>query len=552
MSVIDTFCSVMFAPRNSSIEDPRTDLSDMALYEPGWGMLSSGNGTSSGVTVSATRALGFHAFYRGCDLVSSYVGKLPLYVYRKQNGGHTPDTSHPNYRHLLYRPSSEMSAIVWKKTMEVHRMVEGNGFTFCRRSGNGTIVEFVLLDPTRTWAVRSEGQLYYYTYRKDGSPQLMRREDVIHIKGLGFDGLCGYGLRSVGKESLGAGIATIEYRARFFRNNAIPSMVIEVPAGMNDKAKGDLLKFWKMLHQGVGNAHQPGVMTAGSKINVLSSNARDNQLTDQEKFTLIEVANLTGLPPHKLGDGSRTAYNSLEQENQSFLDDSLDWRLVDWEQELYDKVLTEQQKRDDSHEIGFDREQLVRADIAAKGNYYSQAVGGPWLKVDEARTSLGLQKLPGKEGDVLYGPSGAGLPAQQEGAAPDSAQHPPRSEPDRDDSAPRAALLRSCVKMAKRVAKNCERKAKKPDVTAWIYSLAEDHRDVMREEFVAPLLAVQASITAEQLADRILTLAGDELKDLRASVSEPTAMEAAVKEWSQRFTGAAMERVVDDIFTTEV
>lgn len=667
ISMLDTVCNAVFGVTNS-LENPSVGLAEAIESETGWGSLGIGLNSAAGIAVSKDRALGYHAFYRGCDLISSYVGKLPLHVYRLVDGGREPATDHPNYRHLLYRPSSEMSAIVWKKTMEVHRLVEGNGFTFCRRKGNGEILEFVLLDPARTWAVRTGGELYYYTYRQDGTPKLLNRQDVIHIKGLGFDGLCGYGLRSVGRESLGAGIATIEYRARFFRNNAIPSMVIEVPAGMGDKARSDLLKFWKMLHAGVGNAHAPGVMTAGSKINVLSSNAKDNQLTDQERFTLIEISNLTGLPPHKLGDSSRTAYNSLEQENQSFLDDSLDWRLVDWEQELYDKVLTEAQKKAGDYAIAFDREQLVRADITAKGAYLEKAIGGSWMTVDEGRAWVGMSKRPGKEGDVLYGPKGTGLPAGRQSTSPSTGENPPmitgndianivaakvsiqigesfgsvnemvsdthrtvtrefarnreierehyrkaeearlelahsinerldtvsqevvsvkedvaevrheartfwkklenifatakvgtmlaigrllrprRERASSADPSKRAVLLRSCTKMANRIAKNCERKAKKPDVTAWIYSLAEDHRDVMVEEFVAPLLAAGISTTPEQLADKILVLAGDELKDLRASVTTPEALEGAVGEWSKRFTGDAMARVVDELF----
>lgn len=551
MSVLDSICDVIFAPRNS-FENPSVGLSEALESEIGWGMLGGGNRSSSGVVVSRERALGFHAFYRGCDLISSYVGKLPLHIYRKQKGGREPDTKHPNYRNLLYRPSSEMSAIVWKKTMEVHRMSEGNGYTFCRRNGMGQILEFVLLDPGRTWPVRTGGALYYMTTKQDGSYQLLNQKDVIHIKGLGFDGLSGYGLRSVGKDSLGAGIATIEYGAKYFRNGAVPAVVLEVPAGMEPKAKAELKQGWNQMHAGLDNAHKTAVLTGGAKAVVISKNAQESQLIEQKKFTIIEISNLTGLPPHKLGDGSRTAYNSLEQENQSFLDDSLDWRLVDWEQELYDKVLTEQQKQADSHEICFDREQLVRADIAAMGNYLAQAIGGPWMTVDEGRTRQGMQERPGSEGDVLYGPSGAGMPAKP-GEQPEPPQdEPPKPAPSTPNNLPRAVLLRSCVKMAERIAKNCKRKAKQPDVTGWIYSLSDDHRKVLVEEFVAPLLASGLSTTPEQLADKILTMASDELKDLRASVSAPEALEGAVAEWSKRFTGAAMERIVQELFPTEV
>jgi len=74
------------------------------------------------------------------------------------------------------------------------------------------------------------------------------------------------------------------------------------------------------------------------------------------------------LPPHKLGDSSRTAYNSLEQENQSYLDEALDGWFVTWESECFIKLLTEDQKRTDSHVVEFVREALLRADLTSRGN----------------------------------------------------------------------------------------------------------------------------------------------------------------------------------------
>lgn len=547
MSVLDAICDVIFAPRNS-LENPSVGLSDALDAE--WNGLGYTSTSAAGVVVTREKAISFHAFYRGCELISSYVGKLPLHVYRKRNGGHDPDTRHANYRQLRYRPSAEYNALQWKKTIEFHRMLEGNGYTFCRRNGGGQILEFVLLDPTKTWPIRTGGTLYYMTTKQDGSYQILNLKDVIHIKGMSLDALCGQGLRHLARESLGAGIATIEYGSRYFRNGAVPAVAIEVPGAMDPKAKSALMQGWNQLHAGIDNAHRTAVLTNGAKINVISKNAQESQLIEQKKFTIIELANFLGVPPHKLGDGSRTAYNSLEQENQSFLDDCLDWRLHDLELELYDKVLTEEQKNADSHEILFDREQLVRADITSMGNYLRQAVDGAWMTVDEARTRQGMQERPGSEGDVLYGPSGSGVPAQP-GEQPEPKDEPPKPAPSAPNNLPRAVLLRSCVKMAERIAKNCKRKAKQPDVTGWIYSLADDHRKVMVEEFVAPLLASGLSTTPEQLADKILALASDELKDLRASVSAPEALEGAVAEWSKRFTGAAMERTVSDLFPKE-
>lgn len=554
MSVLDAICDVIFSPRNS-LENPSVGLSD-ALDAEWNGLGYSTASSSAGIQVTTERVLGFHATYRGCELISSYVGKIPLHVVRNENGGKSPDRTHPNFWHLSERPSPEMNSLIWRKVMETNRIIEGNGYTFCRRNGRGQIVEFVLLDAQKTWPIRTGGVLYYMTMMDNGTPQMMRSEDVIHIKSGNIRHFWGLGLKHVGRESIGAALATIEYRARFFRNGAIPAVVIEVPGAMDPKAKAALRDGFDQLHAGVNNAHRTGVITNGAKINVLSKNAQESQLTEQEKFSIIEASNLIGVPPHKLGDSSRTAYNSLEQENKSFLADSLEWRLKDWQHELKDKVLTEQEKRAGELDIVFDTDQLVQADFSARGIYYEKAGGGPWMTIDEVRLTQGLPRLPGNAGDVLYGPSGAGIPGQP-GATPEPTEETPKPAPSAPSNLPRAVLLRSCVKMAERIARNAQRVAKKPNgFMDWIDAIQADHKNVMVEEF-QPLVALVtpgciADHTAGELADSIIDLASLELLDLSGSVTTAEALEGAVQEWSQRFTGAAMERVVQELFPTEV
>jgi HK97 family phage portal protein len=528
-------------------------------FDSDWNGMPYNSRGGAGVRVSSHTAIGFHPVFRAVDLISSTVGKLPLHRLRVVKDGKEHDTTHPLYNKLLYRPSPEMDALTWKKTMEAHRMMEGNGYTFCRRRGDGQIIEYVLLDPKKTCPIRASGVLYYLTYRDDGSPQLLNAEDVIHIKGLGFNGLIGFPLWYVGQDSIGAGIATIAYTERYFKNNAIPAIVIEVPIGtmMDDpKKREQLAQGWNKIHGGVNNAHKTGVLTGGAQAKVLSNPANEAQLTEAKKFSIIEVSNLTGLPPHKLGDSSRTAYNSLEQENQSFLDDCLDWRLVDWEQELWHKVLTEKEKDEGSVVILFDRKQLLRADIKAKADYLSKAIGGPWMTVDEGRTSEDMNRRPGGEGDMLYGPqsmpkSGDPKPADPV-IEPDPTPDPTISPDEGSTRAHRQLLQRSCVRMAERIARNSVRVSKSSgQFLAWLDEMSEHSRAVMVEEFGAPLdvcRSIGISETPEALAQKLLDLASRDLSDLTTQAGTQAAFEGAVQEWSKRFTGPAMEQLVNNTF----
>jgi HK97 family phage portal protein len=103
------------------------------------------------------------------------------------------------------------------------------------------------------------------------------------------------------------------------------------------------------MYSGLENAHKAALLEDGVDLKILSNNARDSQLLETRAHEIREVANWFGIPPHKLGDTTRTAYASLEQENQSYLDDAVDPWLVTWEEEGRDKLLTEEQKAKPTH-----------------------------------------------------------------------------------------------------------------------------------------------------------------------------------------------------------
>lgn len=381
----------------NSIENPSVPLSD---YNQ-WGTGSSSE-SLAGPRVGREQALCLHAVWRAVDLISDSVANLPCYVYALSEDGKQKAKKHPAYQMVLHTPNAETTAFKFRKTMEAHRLLMGNAYAYVRRLGSGAPQELVILDPDCTFPVRVNGRLSYAT-RINGNLEAMRSEDVIHLTGLGYDGLVGYPVTHKARDSFGLGLATNQYAGEFFRNGAEPRVIISHPGNMTPDDQTRFLKQWQMMH-GEGKRHSTAIMTGGGKVEKLSIDAQDAQLIEQRKFTIIEIANWFGIPPHKLGDSSRTAYNSLEQENQSYLDECLRARLTGWQQEMRAKLLTETEKRSDSHVIEFDTKDLTRADMAARAAYLANAVGGPWMTVDEGRMFEDMNARPGEEGDVLYGP----------------------------------------------------------------------------------------------------------------------------------------------------
>jgi HK97 family phage portal protein len=389
------------AAEGRSLENPSTPL-DPDYDEGGPAAMST---SSSGVRVTRDRAHTYAAFWRAVNLVSRSVARLPLNVYRHVRPGKERDLKHPADRVLFRKPNEYQTPFVFKQLLQSHALTEGNGYALIERDGAARPVAMVPLNPDRTYPVRTGGRLYYVYELPGGEMRKLQAWDVFHLKGLGFDGLTGYRVLALARESLGLGLAEQRFGSKLFANSARPNVVLEVAGKMSETAKHNLRDSWERMHKGIDNAHKTAVLEDGVKVRELSINARDAQLLESKAFGLKDMANWFNVPGHKLGDNSATSYNSQEQANQEYLNDGLDPWLIAWEEEAEAKLLTEQEQEDETHCVWFDRFRLVRADLAQRGAYYSQALLNGWMNRDEVRGMEGYNPIDGGAGATYFVPA---------------------------------------------------------------------------------------------------------------------------------------------------
>jgi HK97 family phage portal protein len=409
----------IFDRQERSLENPSTPLSapDDWLYDALGAVRA-----SSGVNVNRETALTYAAWWRGVNLISRDVAKVPAFVYRRGKIGKKHDYDHPAYYLLRRQPNREMTPFHFKQMMQSHVLAEGNGYAYIDRAGDGTPLELVPLQPTRTYPVRSNGVMSYITELKTGEPRKIAPEDMLHIKGLSFDGLVGYNVITKARESLGLGMAFDTFGSVVFRNGTSAGVVLKHPGRLSPEAKENLRESWERMHAGLENAHKTAILEEGMAADKLGLSPKDAQLLDERMFQKEEIALWFGLPPHKLGANITTSYGSLEQENQDYLDSALDPWLVNWEEELDAKLLTERQKQRDTHTIEFHRKSLIRANMSERGAYYNLGLQGGWLNRDEVRAEEGYNPIPDGEGRKFFvplnmGPQGGGAETDDETAA---------------------------------------------------------------------------------------------------------------------------------------
>jgi HK97 family phage portal protein len=108
-----------------------------------------------------------------------------------------------------------------------HLLLWGNAYAQIIRDGRGQVLALYPLLPSRMRVDRIAGRIVYEYMKDNGLPVPLSREDVLHIPGLGFDGLVGYSPIAMAKQAIGLSLATEEYGATFFANGANPGGVLE-------------------------------------------------------------------------------------------------------------------------------------------------------------------------------------------------------------------------------------------------------------------------------------------------------------------------------------
>ena len=471
-----------------SIENPSVSMADPDTWFTDW---ATGPEATSGIRVNSTTALTYSPVWRAVNLISRDVAKLPLVVYEREGIGKSPATTHAAHRLLKYKPNREVGFFPFKQTLTACALLVGNGYAYIMRRGDGSPAELLILSSADTYPVRENGTLVYVT-KVNGTDRKLRAADVLHIRGLG-DGMAGVSVVQYARDSLGLGMAAHKNTAKFFANSARPSVVLETPGELSPEAKANLKESWERMHRGLDNAHRTALLEQDIKAKTLSMSARDMQWLETRQHEVREVANWFGVPPHKLGDTTRTAFASLEQENQSYLDESLDPWLVTWECECRDKLLTEPQKQRDTHIVEFTRNALVRADIAARYAAYSTAITNGIMSPNEVRSRENLN--PREGGDEYL------VPMNMQPSGGDDAGDPQDDDTaDADDQrmaaveAHRTLIEDAARRMCNRLKVHALKADKRGELAAWLESGMDEHREVIREA-IDPTIAAAAAVT---------------------------------------------------------
>lgn len=408
-----------FVARLLRPEPQRRDLTSAAVLS----LLTVGDASASGVSVTPESSLAYSAVLACVRVLAEGVAQLPLITYRRKERGRERATSHPLYPVLHTSPNPYITSFEWREVMMAHLTLWGNAFCEIERDGAGRPVALWPLVPG-AMTVREQAGDRWYEYQTDtGKRTTLRRDQVLHIPGFGYDGVIGRSLIRLARESVGLGIAAQRYGATVFGNGEVPGGVLQHPGVLSEDAFKRLKQDWAEQHQGLTNANRLAILEEGMTYQKTGIPPEDAQFLETRKFQRTEIAAIFRVPPHMIGDLDRATFSNIEQQSLDFVIATLGPWLVRIEQRLNMALLTtvEKQRYYIEHLVAG----RLRGDLKSRYEAFSIGRMGGWLSADDIRDMENMNPLPDGQGEVYLVPMN-----MVDAAAPPAPEPAPAPEPE--------------------------------------------------------------------------------------------------------------------------
>lgn len=383
--------------------------------------------TESGAVTTPESSMALAAYYAALHNKAEDIGKLPFLVYQREGRGKRRAIEHPIYKLLKYEPAPNMSPISWKETITHFGLGWGGGFAGIILDGAGRPIELPIIHPANVKIIRIKksdlqqlnlsanylGKVLYQISVQDEKPVGLWPESILHLHDLGSDGITGYAMSALAKESVGLGLEVEKFGARFFANGAAPGIVLIHPRNLTTEAVIKYRDKWNLNYQGASKAHKAALLTEGVKIEKLGVPPEEAQFLQTRAFQIEEIARWFRMPQHKIGKVDRIALSSIEAQNIEYVVDSLMPWAVRWEQEVNQKLFFPGERGEYFAEILFTA--LLRGDSTQRSIYYRTMFGIGAMTINDIREAENMNGI-GDIGNLSFMPLNM-VPATEDGVA---------------------------------------------------------------------------------------------------------------------------------------
>ncbi|WP_291718741.1 phage portal protein [Magnetospirillum sp. 64-120] len=357
--------------------------------------------TASGQRVNARVAENLSTVLACVGAISTAIASLPVFVYRRVDGGREEDDGHPLARLIQAGPNPWQSWVDWVEWTAASALLRGNALSEVVTDSAGAVMA---LNPIPwDWVsvqLLPTGRLAYDVteatgiYGGSGRVRRLLAHEVLHIKDRSDDGMVGRSRLSRAAETVGGALAVQNFAGSIYKNGINPSGAIKLgQAKLPEGALTRLREGLERMFAGSGNAARALILEGGAEWQQISVSPEDAELLASRRFTTEELARLYQVPPPIVGIWDHSSFTNSETAGRWFAQFTLAPWIRKIEAEFARSVLTAAGR--ESHHVEFDLSGFLRGDPAQRWQGYDVALRNRVLTPNEVRQAEGYNRRPG-------------------------------------------------------------------------------------------------------------------------------------------------------------
>ena len=280
---------------------------------------------------------------------------------------------------LNYEPNPFQDASTFRRNLIIDYIIDGNAFIYFDGS-------YLYHLPANKVTIHSDSKTFVQKYEFEGMIDYYP-DEIIHIKDNSFYSI----YRGISRLRAARGTMELLQKMRsfqhnFFRNGAVPGLVLKSPDVLSDKVKERMLERWKQRYRPDTGGRNPLILDGGLELESLN-NINFKELDFQSACDVCEktILKSIGIPPI-LFDGGNNA-NIAPNHRLYYLETILP--IVKKFNSAYTRFFGYEIKEDTTNTPA------LQPALKELASYLTGLVNGGVITPNEARDKLGKEALEG-------------------------------------------------------------------------------------------------------------------------------------------------------------
>ena len=351
-----------------------------------------GAGSSAGISVTPSKAMGVATVFACVSVLARSVASLPLHIYQRQpDGSRNLAVDHPLYDILHAAPNDEMTSLDFRMALQANLSLRQNSYAVIGRTRSGRVIDITPVENHEVEVMRDKAtSALFYQVKGDS----LFANEVLHLKGLSYNGLLAPDMIHEVRDVLGLALALDRNASSFFKNGSFPGGFLSHPGKLSAEAANRMRVSFEQ-QTGGENSHRLKVLEEGLQYIQGRMANKDAQMDESRERQAKEIARIFGVQGHKVGIVDNQPRANVEQDNISFVVDTLRPLLVNWEQAMNAKLLTREERR--TYYVEFNISGLLRGDAKARFETYDIGIRNGIFNANECRRLENMNPRPGGE-----------------------------------------------------------------------------------------------------------------------------------------------------------